>query len=165
MWWLSIIKTHFQLWPRPQLTITWYLILNKFRSCTKGIGSDGHWLNDQAPLAVGGYSPNTNKAESLDIASNTWTEVDNYPYHDWYVFHIFQLEVWSMLNLILILVSSSMQQSQQVEEHFLLKVAQDGADWMICNQLDDIILQSSMVIKFMWLEEILQSKRLTVSLF
>ena len=50
-------------------------------------------VNDQAPLAVGGYSPNTNKAESLDIASNTWTEVDNYPYHDWYVFHIFQLEV------------------------------------------------------------------------
>ena len=31
----------------------------------------------------------------------------------------------------------------------LVTTAQDGADWMICNQLDDIILQSSMVIKFM----------------
>ena len=37
---------------------------------------------DGAPLAVGGYSSNTNKAEILDISSNVWTEVAEYPYHD-----------------------------------------------------------------------------------
>ena len=37
---------------------------------------------DDAPLAVGGYDSNTNKAEILDISSNTWTEVADYPYHD-----------------------------------------------------------------------------------
>ena len=37
---------------------------------------------DGAPLAVGGYSSNTNKAEILDISSNTWTEIAEYPYHD-----------------------------------------------------------------------------------
>ena len=36
---------------------------------------------DEAPLAVGGESPNTNKAEILDISSNTWTEIAEYPYH------------------------------------------------------------------------------------
>ena len=35
---------------------------------------------DEAPLAVGGS--NTNKAEILDITSNTWTEISEYPYHD-----------------------------------------------------------------------------------
>ena len=37
---------------------------------------------NEAPLAVGGYNSNTNKAEVLDIASNTWTEIAEYPYHD-----------------------------------------------------------------------------------
>ena len=38
---------------------------------------------DEAPLAVGGYDGSyTNKAEILDIASNTWTEIAEYPYHD-----------------------------------------------------------------------------------
>ena len=36
---------------------------------------------DEAPLAVGGYGPYTNKAETLDLATNTWTEVAEYPYH------------------------------------------------------------------------------------
>ena len=36
---------------------------------------------DEAPLAVGGYSPTSNLAEIFDIASNTWTEIDIYPYH------------------------------------------------------------------------------------
>ena len=33
-----------------------------------------------SPLAVGGSS--TNKAETYDIATNTWTEVSDYPYHE-----------------------------------------------------------------------------------
>ena len=37
---------------------------------------------NEAPLAVGGYSPNTNKTEILDISSNVWTEIAEYPYHD-----------------------------------------------------------------------------------
>ena len=37
---------------------------------------------DEAPLAVGGDTLATNKAEILDIASNTWTEIAEYPYHD-----------------------------------------------------------------------------------
>ena len=37
---------------------------------------------DEAPLAVGGESSNTNKAEILDISSNTWTEITEYPYRD-----------------------------------------------------------------------------------
>ena len=38
---------------------------------------------DEAPLAVGGYEypTHTNKAETFDIATNTWTEVADYPYH------------------------------------------------------------------------------------
>ena len=61
--------------------------------------------------------------------------------------------------------------SQQAKEHFSLEVtvvlkllrllvttAQDGADWMICNHLDIVIVQSSMVIKFMSLEEMEISK-------
>ena len=36
--------------------------------------------------------------------------------------------------------------------------AQDGVDWMICNQFDIAIAQSSMVIKFMSLEDKEQSK-------
>ena len=35
-----------------------------------------------SPLAVGGYSPNTNKAETYDIGTNTWNEVADYPYHE-----------------------------------------------------------------------------------
>ena len=38
--------------------------------------------------------------------------------------------------------------------------AQDGADWMICNQLEIGIVQSSMVIKFMSSEVVEQSKSL-----
>ena len=37
---------------------------------------------EDSPLAVGGYSPNTNKAETYDISTNIWTEVADYPYHD-----------------------------------------------------------------------------------
>ena len=37
---------------------------------------------DEAPLAVGGAYAYTNKAETFDIASNTWTEVAAYPYHE-----------------------------------------------------------------------------------
>ena len=36
---------------------------------------------DDAPMAVGGYSSKMNKAEILDISSNTWTEIAEYPYH------------------------------------------------------------------------------------
>ena len=48
---------------------------------------NGHYLTtlakiDETPLAVGGYYPNTNKAETFDISSNTWTEVAVYPYHE-----------------------------------------------------------------------------------
>ena len=48
---------------------------------------NGHYVTslakiDEAPLAVGGNSPNTNKAEILDISSNVWTEVAEYPNHD-----------------------------------------------------------------------------------
>ena len=35
-----------------------------------------------SPLAVGGMTPQINKAETYDIGTNTWTEVSNYPYHD-----------------------------------------------------------------------------------
>ena len=37
---------------------------------------------DDAPLAVGANNPNTNKAEILNISSNTWTEIADYPYHN-----------------------------------------------------------------------------------
>ena len=37
---------------------------------------------DSAPLAVGGFESNSKKAEILDLSSNTWTEVADYPYHD-----------------------------------------------------------------------------------
>ena len=37
---------------------------------------------DESPLAVGGYSSDTNKAETFNISTNTWTEVADYPYHD-----------------------------------------------------------------------------------
>ena len=55
---------------------------------------NGHYaitlaMIDEAPLAVGGANswsstgePDTNKAEILDILSNTWTEVADYPYHN-----------------------------------------------------------------------------------
>ena len=64
-----------------------------------------------------------------------------------------------------------MHQSQQAKEPFLLEdivmvmslqlhatTAKDGADWMTCNQLDDITAQSSMVIKFTSLEDIMNSE-------
>ena len=46
-----------------------------------------HWETSLAniegsPLAVGGYSPATNKAETYDISTDVWTEVADYPYHD-----------------------------------------------------------------------------------
>ena len=37
---------------------------------------------DGQPLAVGGYSPETNAAETFDYTRNTWTEIAAYPYHD-----------------------------------------------------------------------------------
>ena len=37
---------------------------------------------DGNPFAVGGYSPESKKAETLDISTNTWTEVADYPYHE-----------------------------------------------------------------------------------
>ena len=48
---------------------------------------NGHYYTtlakiDDAPLAVGGTGPAIKKAEILDIASNTWTEIAEYPYHD-----------------------------------------------------------------------------------
>ena len=48
---------------------------------------NGHYYTtlakiDEAPLAVGGYDLYTNKAETFDIASNTWTEVASYPYQE-----------------------------------------------------------------------------------
>ena len=47
----------------------------------------GHYFTslanlDGSPLAVGGSGPNINKTEIYDIASHTWTEVEDYPYHD-----------------------------------------------------------------------------------
>ena len=48
---------------------------------------------DNSLLAVGGHDPNTNKAEILDISSNIWTEIADYPYHDTYVFRISQIEI------------------------------------------------------------------------
>ena len=46
---------------------------------------NGHYWTSLAniegsPLAVGGAGPNINKAETYDIATNTWTEVADYPY-------------------------------------------------------------------------------------
>ena len=62
------------------------------------------------------------------------------------------------------------QWSPQVKEHFSLEVialllllattAPDGTDWMICNQLDENIEQSSMVIMFMSLEETMRQSKL-----
>ena len=48
---------------------------------------NGHYATtlariDEAPLAVGGTDPTTNKAETFDISSNTWTEIAAYPYHE-----------------------------------------------------------------------------------
>ena len=37
---------------------------------------------DEAPFAVGGTSTASSKAEILDVSSNIWTEVAEYPYHD-----------------------------------------------------------------------------------
>ena len=48
---------------------------------------NGHYYTtlakiDEAPLAVGGYGSDTNKAEILDVSSNVWTEIAEYPYHN-----------------------------------------------------------------------------------
>ena len=40
---------------------------------------------DGAPLALGGWNPNNNKAETFDIQRNTWNEVAPYPYFNAYV--------------------------------------------------------------------------------
>ena len=37
---------------------------------------------DGAPLIIGGSEPKSKKAEILDISSNSWTEIDDYPYHE-----------------------------------------------------------------------------------
>ena len=47
----------------------------------------------------------------------------------------------------------------------LATTAQDGADWMTCNQLDDITGQSSMVIRFTLSEEILKSESREIFFF
>ena len=82
--------------------VNWFIILFSYDGLyfyNQPNSTYGHYYTtlaniDAAPLAVGGYSPNINKAEILDISSNTWTEVDNYPHHDWYVFDVFQIKVW-----------------------------------------------------------------------
>ena len=65
-----------------------------------------------------------------------------------------------------------MQQSQRSKEHSSLAVmmvllmllrllattTQDGTNWTTCNQFVEIIVQSSMVIKFMSSEEMEQGK-------
>ena len=48
---------------------------------------NGHYMTTLAniegsPLAVGGNSPETNKAETYDISANKWTEIGDYPYHN-----------------------------------------------------------------------------------
>ena len=48
---------------------------------------NGHYYTtlakiDGAPLSVGGDYSQANKAEILDVSSNLWTEVAEYPYHD-----------------------------------------------------------------------------------
>ena len=66
-----------------------YLILFSYDGLifhSQADSKNGHYYStlaiiDGAPLAVGGSSP-TKKAEILDISSNTWTEVADYPYHD-----------------------------------------------------------------------------------
>ena len=55
---------------------------------------NGHYITtlaniDGSPLAVGGASPEINKAETYDISTNTWTEVADYPYHDQSVLFVF----------------------------------------------------------------------------
>ena len=37
---------------------------------------------EDIPLAIGGHQNYTNKAETYNYASNTWTEVADYPYHE-----------------------------------------------------------------------------------
>ena len=46
----------------------------------------GHYATTLAnvegsPLAVGGSDPETNKAETYDISTNTWTQIADYSYH------------------------------------------------------------------------------------
>ena len=72
-------------------------------------------------------------------------------------------------------------QLQQLKEHSSLEVGMvvltllqllatttlDGADWMTYNQLDELIVQSSMAIKFTWLVDFMhsESKTFTFCLF
>ena len=65
--------------------VTWFSY-DGFIFHNQADSKNGHYFTtmakiDEAPLAVGGLSSNTNKAEILDIASNTWTEIAEYPYH------------------------------------------------------------------------------------
>ena len=62
-----------------------------------------------SPLAVGGYSPTTNKAETYNISSKTWNEVADYPYHDQLVY--ISATVSATLKFISVFVY--LQQSQQ----------------------------------------------------
>ena len=34
------------------------------------------------PFAAGSHSPNTNKTETYNITTDTWTELEDYPYHE-----------------------------------------------------------------------------------
>ena len=65
---------------------------------------------DEAPLAVGGESSNTNKAEILDITSNTWIEIAEYPYHAQSVFPNSLIESITLWNLKYISAFLHMQQ-------------------------------------------------------
>ena len=49
----------------------------------------------------------------------------------------------------------------------LATTTQDGADWMTCNQFEEVTVQSSMAIKFTWLEANTnsESKMFTFCLF
>ena len=53
---------------------------------THAVSENGHYATTLAnvegsPLAVGGSDPETNKAETYDISTNTWTQIADYPYH------------------------------------------------------------------------------------
>ena len=83
------------------------------------------------------------------------------------------ISAWSQFlsNYHCILASPDTQQSQQTKVHCLLEVmvvlksprllatiTQVGANWMAYTQLDNIIVQSQMAIKFMSLADLEQSK-------
>ena len=84
------------MWKVPKLLWILFSIKNEFLTSFSYDGAvyhnhadskNDHYLTtlakiDACPLAVGGYSSNTNKAETYDFSTNTWTEVADYPYHD-----------------------------------------------------------------------------------